>query len=196
MRITEQSLTRAKKIFGASLIVFMLAFLIFVNITEMKRGNETLRTVAGSSFRNVTYFQNFTVDTFDGKTFSNRDFEGYEVIVVNVWEPYCSSCLKEMPELEELSKEYKDKGLLLVGLQGNAVKYPQDIQLGYDETEPLNITFPMLLADQGFHDEVRPYLNDAFPGTWVLDSEGNILDFTSGAKSKDAWAEYFDRFLN
>ncbi len=196
MKIKKKNFITAKYIFGGLLLCFMLAFLIYVNVTEIALGNSTLRTVAGSSFRNVTYFQDFSMKTFEGKTFSNADFAGYDVIVINVWEPYCSSCLKEMPELEELSKEYKDKGLLLVGVQGNAIQYPQDVQLGYEEIEPLNITFPMLLADQRFHDEVRPYLNNAFPGTWILDSQGNILDFTASAKSKDDWATYFDQFLN
>ncbi len=195
MKLTEKAFGRIKIVLACIILGSMLGFLVYVNVTEIAKGNATLRTVAGSSFRNVTYFQNFSMETFDGGTFSNKDFEGYKVIVINVWEPYCSSCLKEMPELDELSKEYKDKGLLLVGVQGNAIQYPQDIPLGYDAIEPLNISFPMLLADRGFHDEVRPYLNDAFPGTWVLDAEGNILDFTASAKSKDAWAEYFDRFL-
>lgn len=195
MKLSKKSLRSVKIVLSCILLAVMLGFLVYVNVTEIAKGKAAYRTVAGSSFRNVTYFQNFSMDTFDGGTFTNNDFAGYKVIVVNVWEPYCSSCLKEMPELNELSKEYKDKGLLLVGVQGNAIQYPQDIQLGFDEIEPLDISFPMLLADQGFHDEVRPYLNDAFPGTWVLDEQGNILDFTASAKSRDAWAQYFDRFL-
>ena len=194
--MTREKLKKIKLAAGCCVLVLMAAFLIYANISEIKKGNATNRTVAGSTYRDLTYFSDFTLKTFDGDDFSNSEFEGYDVIVVNVWEPWCTSCLKEMPELNELAEEYREKGLLLIEVQGTAFTEPDDVQLGYESVEPLNITMPMLLADERFSEEVLPYINNAFPGTWVLDSEGNVLDYAASAKSKDAWAAYFDGFLD
>ena len=193
--LNSKSLKQIKTVVAAVLLLLMLIFLIWVNVSEIKKGNATNRTVAGSTFRNVTYFNDFSLKTFEGDDFSNKDFEGYDVIVVNVWEPWCTSCLKEMPELDEIAAEYKDKGLLLVELQGMAYDDPDDVQLGYDEIGDLEVTLTQLLADEKFSEEVLPYLNNSFPGTFVLDPDGNILDFTASSKSKADWMKYFDGFL-
>ena len=51
----------------------------------------------------------------DGSSFRLADFSG-KVLVVNLWATWCGPCRKEMPELVKLYKEYKSKGLEIVGL--------------------------------------------------------------------------------
>lgn len=51
----------------------------------------------------------------DGSAFRLADFSG-KVLVVNLWATWCGPCRKEMPELVKLYKEYKSKGLEIVGL--------------------------------------------------------------------------------
>ena len=193
--ISAKNWNTIKKAAAVILLLLMVVFLVWVNVSEIKKGGTANRTVAGSTYRNVTYFNDFSLKTMDGEDFSNADFEGYDIIVVNVWEPYCVSCMNEMPVLDELAQEYKDKGLLLISIEGTAFQYPEDIEKGKTNFAAAGASFPALLADEKFTEEVLPYLNNSFPGTWVLDSQGNILDFAAGAKSKDGWQEFFDQYL-
>lgn len=193
--ITREKLKKTEKIIGIVLLIGLLLILIIINSTEIKKGNSTNRTIAGSTYRNLDFFMDFSLQTFDGGEFSNKDFEGYEVIVFNIWEPYCSACLKEMPELDELAKEYESKGLKLVAVQGNAFVYPEDVELGCSQIADMGVTLPMLYADEKFSEQILPILDNSFPGTFVVDAKGNILDFTVSAKSKEGWKEYFDSFL-
>ena len=193
--ITREKLKKIKKILGITILAIMLLILILINATEIKKGNAANRTIAGSTYRNVDYFRDFSLETFDGKTFSNENLKEYRITVINIWEPYCSACLKEMPELDELSREYRDKGLQLVAVQGNAFVYPEDVELGCSQIADMGVTLPMIYADVKFSEQILPILDNSFPGTFVVDSEGNILDFTVSAKSKEGWMEYFDSFL-
>lgn len=195
MKISKPQYDKLKKIIEIIILIVLAGFVIYVNVSEIRKGNSTKRTIAGSNFRDVEYFKDFNLKTFGDEGFSNQNLDGYDVIIVNIWEPYCTPCLEEMPELDELNREYKEKGLLVVSLQGMAYKNPEDVGLGIELVENMNISMPVLLADQRFSEEVLPYLNESFPGTFVLDKEGNILDFVAGAKSKAAWQEYFDSFL-
>lgn len=171
----------------------MTFFLVYINVNDS--GNMGMVSSPNGKYKDIDYFENFTLKTFSQDKFSNVNFEEYDVIIVNIWEPYCKSCLKEMPVLDELSSELKDKGLLIVEVQGNAYVYPEDVELGYDLIDDIGVSLPMLLADERFSKEILPILKDAFPGTFVLNKKGEILDFTAGSKSKEAWREYFESFI-
>src|SRR5262245_46669032 len=51
----------------------------------------------------------------DGETFKLSDFQG-KVLVLDFWATYCPPCVRQVPQLAELSKKYQDKGLEVVGL--------------------------------------------------------------------------------
>lgn len=51
----------------------------------------------------------------DGESFTLKKYEG-KVIVVNLWATWCGPCRMEMPELIKIENEYKDKGVMVVGL--------------------------------------------------------------------------------
>ena len=43
-------------------------------------------------------------------------FSDYDLTLVNVFTTWCSPCVKEIPELQELYKEMKDKGVGVAGV--------------------------------------------------------------------------------
>ena len=193
MKISKKTYNLIRIIGCILLLALMTAFLVYINVTD--GGNMGMVSSPNGKYKDIDYFEKFTLKTFSQDEFSNVNFEEYDVIIVNIWEPYCKSCLKEMPVLDELSSELKDKGLLIVEVQGNAYVYPEDVELGYDLIDDIGVSLPMLLADERFSKEILPILKDAFPGTFVLNKKGEILDFTAGSKSKEAWREYFESFI-
>src|SRR5262249_56908217 len=60
-----------------------------------------------------------TVDIF-GKRQRLADYRG-QVVLVNIWATWCSVCRDEMPKLNEMYQQRKDKGFVVLGLSDEDV---------------------------------------------------------------------------
>ena len=150
-----------------------------------------------AKYASCTYFKNFTMSTMDGGTFGTDNLLDYKITVVNAWGPYCPSCLAEMPALENISNRYKDKGLQIVGLYSDyTTDDDDDRELAAEKAEATGVTYPILLGNEMYDLSAREMLNNALPGTWILDSSGNVLDFQASGKSEAGWEELFLKWLD
>lgn len=57
----------------------------------------------------------FTLDTLDGTKVTLSDLRG-KIVVINLWATWCPPCRAEMPALENAYKQYKDSGVVVLGL--------------------------------------------------------------------------------
>src|SRR5258708_31663010 len=55
------------------------------------------------------------LQTLDGDSLKLSDFAD-KVVVLNLWATWCGPCRQEMPELVKMSKEYKSRGLVVIGV--------------------------------------------------------------------------------
>lgn len=92
-----------------------------------------------------------------------------KLIVLNSWATWCVPCREEMPGLEELYEEYKDRGLEVIGVSVDSFGMDDRIKVF---TERMGITYPI------WHDP-----NDAFtrtfkaigvPESYLIDKNGTI----------------------
>lgn len=61
----------------------------------------------------------FTLPGFDGrKPVSLADYRGH-VVVVDFWFPNCGPCRESFPHLATLARKYKDKGVVVLAINGN-----------------------------------------------------------------------------
>jgi glutathione peroxidase len=76
-----------------------------------------LRSVRQPEARTMSSFHDFSVKTIGGKPQSLKDYQGHPVLLVNV----ASECglTPQYAGLEELFREYEDKGLIVLGLPCN-----------------------------------------------------------------------------
>jgi thiol-disulfide isomerase/thioredoxin len=85
---------------------------------------------------------NVQITKLDGGAFKLSDYRG-KVLIVDFWATYCPPCVRQVPQLAQLSKKYRDKGLEVIGLtsdeeadQENVVKFLKgagaDYTVGYD----------------------------------------------------------------
>lgn len=56
-----------------------------------------------------------SLKTLDGESFKLADYKD-KVVIINIWATWCGPCRLEMPDLVKINNEYKDRGLVVLGL--------------------------------------------------------------------------------
>src|SRR6266540_3034915 len=56
-----------------------------------------------------------SINLLDGQKAKLADYSG-KVLIVDLWATWCGPCRQEIPHLVELAKEYKSKGVEVIGL--------------------------------------------------------------------------------
>ena len=142
----------------------------------------------------------FETKGVDGKDYTEKVFSDYDLTLVNIFTTWCSPCVNEIPELEKLYEEMKEKGVGVVGVvldtvgddgkqDDAAVKKAGVLQ------EKTKASYPFLIPDSTM---MNGRLNgiSAFPETFFVDKEGNIVGETySGSHSLDEWKEIVEKEL-
>ena len=91
-------------------------------------------------------------------------------VVVNFWASWCGPCVKEMPTLAALHREYEKKGITFVGLGVDSEKNVNAF------LQKVPVDYPIYIAGFGGADLARSFGNNAgaLPFTVVIDAKGVI----------------------
>lgn len=148
----------------------------------------------------TTLFGEFTTEDSDGNEVTQEVFSGYKLTMVNIWATFCSPCLREMPELGELNREYREKGFQVVGMpidvtdQDGTVLEGQ-VNLVNEIAEKTGVDYPQLLPSRELVDAKLGSVT-AVPETVFVDENGNQVGQPyRGARSKGEWIEIIDGLL-
>ncbi|MGZ8606125.1 MAG: TlpA family protein disulfide reductase [Actinomycetota bacterium] len=114
-------------------------------------------------------------------------FDG-QVLVVNFWASWCRPCREEHPALLEAWGTYRDRGVVLVGVDFEDTR---EGALAY--AEELGGDWP-LAADPGARAAIA-FGVFGVPETFVIGTDGTIVARTVGAVSYDWLAEHVDAAL-
>lgn len=138
-----------------------------------------------------TEIPSFSLKDMQGNTVTEAVFADKELTLVNVWATFCSPCINEMPDLESLSQEYKDKNVGFLGIVADgADAAPQAKEL----LSQLGISYTNLLPNDAF---TQQFLSkqDAVPYTMVVDRTGKVLEYVLGAQSPKTFRQLIDKHL-
>ena len=94
------------------------------------------------------------------------DLEG-KVVVLNFWASWCPPCRWEMPFFEEMHQEYKDQGVVFLGV---AISDTLENARGFAEST--GVTYPIGLDTTG--EISRNYNVVSLPTTFFIGREGNV----------------------
>jgi peroxiredoxin/outer membrane lipoprotein-sorting protein len=122
----------------------------------------------------------FTLLDVENKPLNLNDLKG-KVVLLDFWATWCTPCRTELPNLELLHRDFKDKGLLVLGVDAEE---PED-QAAF--MEKFGYTFRSLVDP---NDKIKNLYNvNGIPTTVLIDKEGNIQMFDMGTASYDSLRE-------
>jgi thiol-disulfide isomerase/thioredoxin len=108
-----------------------------------------------------------------GRTLRLNDYKG-KVVLVNFWATWCPPCRAEMPDLIRMQREYRSRGLQVVG-----VTYPpQTAREVRRFIRKLKVNYPVALGTK----ETKALFDqgETLPVTIVIDREGNFRELIEG----------------
>ena len=120
--------------------------------------------------------------------------------MVNVFTTWCSPCVGEMPDLEKLHQQMKDKNVGVIGVvldvlneKGEIVD--EDLERAQLLVKETGVTYPVLLPDSTYFNN-RLVGIEAVPETFFVDNNGNIVgESYSGSGGLEDWIEVVEREL-
>lgn len=118
----------------------------------------------------------------EGRTLRLSDYSG-KVVLLNFWATWCAPCLAEMPDLVKWQREYRDRGLRIIG-----VTYPPE-ELGEVRkfTKRLKVNYPIVLGDE--KTKAQFDAGDVLPITVVIDRKGVAREVIRGILFPEEFAE-------
>ena len=135
-------------------------------------------------------FPEFTAKTVTGEDISSDVFKDSKLTVVNVWGSWCGPCVREIPELQKLYENMKDKNVNVIGLAQDA---GSDMDAVKEVIEKNNVTYQNIVPEGVTEGFVMSLM--AFPTTFFVDSEGNIVGSIQGARDLDGFTKIVEDLL-
>jgi thiol-disulfide isomerase/thioredoxin len=190
------------KTYRSYIVVLIIFFILTQNIYSGGKKEEVVtptQEVKTTTSSNV--LAPFTSMNLQGEEVTEAIFAPYDLTMVNVWGTFCRPCITEMPGLGELSREYKDKGVQVVGIVVDVVHNDEKVFMEKLETalsiiDYTKADYPHILQ---FKDLYDLYLKNiqVIPTTFFVDNKGNIVsqEFV-GSRTEDAWRAVIDKTLS
>ena len=121
----------------------------------------------------------FTVYDREGNTVRLSDFRG-KPVVLNFWASWCGPCKKEMPDFEEIYKEYGEEiHFVMVNLTDGA---QETMKTATNFLDGSGYTFPVYYYKDT--DAAYTYQIYGIPVTYFINSEGHLI--AQGSRALDA----------
>jgi thiol-disulfide isomerase/thioredoxin len=121
-----------------------------------------------------------TLQTLDGGSLKLSDFAD-KVVIVNLWATWCGPCRQEMPELVKISNEYKQRGVVVLGL---ATSYNErnDQTHVKDYIRTQNVPYQIIWDDGTLAGPLVEMVQgrSVIPQSFVISRDGRIVKHFTG----------------
>ncbi len=150
-----------------AILLMAVGYTLYTNLTKEARG----------SLQKGDSAPDFVLTDLSGEEHQLSDYKGKGVFL-NFWGTWCAPCKEEMPHMETVSKEYKDKGVEVLAVNVG------DSELQTKKfAEQYGLTFPIALDTSKEVENAYGVTN--LPATFMINSEGKIEDIVVGGLTKE-----------
>ena len=136
---------------------------------------------------------NFNYENYKGGKTTLKDLKG-KLVYIEIWATWCGPCIKEMPALTQLIKNFKGKNIEFVSI---SVDSKRDYEKWRKMIPEKNVGGIQLLADKSLESEfMKAFSIGLIPRTLLLDEGGKIITPKAPRPSADNTKSYIDSLLN
>jgi peroxiredoxin len=116
--------------------------------------------------------KNFTIKLLSGEDFI-LEYQRGKVVLIYFWAYWCEPCKQEMPYLDKIYREFKDKGLEIVG-----ISLDSSTKKTTEFTRQAQLQWKHSCSGKVWKDEtVNLYGVNNLPSLWVVDRKGILRSF-------------------
>jgi len=119
---------------------------------------------------------NFSLKCLDGRDVELKVFNG-KLVFINFWATWCGPCKKELPSMEALYREFKDRGFVILAISVDYGGMP----IVKEFIANHRYTFPVLLDPK--HKTLDLYRIKGIPTTLIIDRKGKWVGRVVGPRN-------------
>lgn len=131
----------------------------------------------------------FALQDAEGRTIRLSDYAG-KVVLLDFWATWCAPCQGAIPWLKELSEQYREAGLAVIGISMD--------DEGWEVVKPfagkMKITYPIVVGNKR-----TAYLYggvDSLPLAFFIDRDQYVAAIHLGAADRNAFEKTIKRLLD
>ncbi|MFD1850526.1 thiol-disulfide oxidoreductase ResA [Oceanobacillus bengalensis] len=169
---------RNRLIYRTAILAVLIAATLFAVISNLQDDNTVYRKGdQAPDFQLQQINKNNELETV-----RLSDFEG-KGVMLNFWGTWCKPCEAEMPYMESLYPEYKEKGVEIIAVSLDNTELVVD-----NFIDKYNLTFPIPFDRT---EEIRDlYKVGPIPSSFFINPEGEIVEVVDGALSLERLEGY------
>ena len=135
-----------------------------MNFFDIMPGSKAPEFAGNSAWINT---QPLTIEQLRGK-----------VVLIDFWTYSCINCIRTLPYIKKWYADYKDKGLVIVGVHTPEFEFEKSLANVQEATKRFNIPYPVALDND--YQTWQNYNNHAWPAHYLIDQQGIIRDIHLG----------------
>jgi thiol-disulfide isomerase/thioredoxin len=148
------------------------------------------------SVRAIEDAQDLLIAKHEGGTLKLNEFRG-KVVVLDFWGTWCAPCRKQAPQLAELNKRYRDKGLAVIGLSLDDPKQDQKLVNDFIKQAGINYTiaYPSRIVTDAFLKGTEDDTGSPpIPQLFIFGKNGKVVEHLIGERPGQG-LEYLEQIV-
>lgn len=165
--------------------------------TDSESDTDNMDSTQNDNNADSTTFSDLSTTDLDGNSMDASIFADHTITLVNVWNIGCTPCVNEIPELDKINTDFSERGAAVVGLYhdfGSGLPEDEKSEL-MSILENANASYTQLRVDGTLADDDMIAGIMVLPTTYIVDSNGRILDTVEGSRDYDGWKSVVESYL-